>query len=293
MADVKNWMFSLPDSVNLAQLSIPGTHNSATRFVSASWITKCQHTAIPRQLAMGVRLLDIRMELKGDTFVLVHSVIDCRKGRIPGSAKITFRDVLADCLHYLNMHKGETILLSIKEDDGHNGDVFFSRFYQQFIAPYMDRWFLENRFPSLGECRGKLVLLRRCGTGEFGKQEGTGIDLSRWPDQGNRKSHKTECCDLQNGGASMIIQDRYTHLPISKWSKVIVPALQTAQPDERTAFLHMTSTAGGLVPYLSAKYINRRLSAYLDKNKKLYGWFMADFITPALCEKIIGSGAKK
>lgn len=287
MTDVKRWMSALPDATPISKINIPGTHNSASRFVSASWITKCQHTDISRQLNMGVRLLDIRMELKNNTFVVVHAIIDCRKKRFPFSEKITFTDVLNDCLAFLDKNPSETILVSVKEDDGHNGDVFYEKFYEQFIAPHKNRWFLENRFPTLGECRGKLVLLRRCGLGNFGKDTDTGLDLSHWPDQGNRESSEPKICDMHNGQTQIIIQDRYAHYQKEKWLHCIIPALENAKPDANTAYLHATSTAGGLLPFMSSRYINRRLLPYLKENKKVHGWFMADFITQDICDTII------
>lgn len=287
MADVKRWMSALPDETPLTKINIPGTHNSASRFVSASWITKCQHTDISRQLSMGVRLLDIRMELKNDTFVAVHAIIDCRKKRFLLSEKITFTDVMNACLAFLQENPRETILVSVKEDDGHNGDVFYEKFHTQYIAPHKDRWFLENRFPTLGECRGKLVLLRRCGLGNMQTNEGQGLDFSHWPDQGSRESSEPKICDMHNGLTKAIVQDRYAHFQKEKWNDCIVPAMENAKPDANTAYLHATSTAGGLLPFVSAKYINRRLLPYLKENKKVHGWFMADFITPQICEAII------
>ena len=285
--DVKNWMADLPDATPLSTVNIPGTHDSASRFVMASWITKCQHTDIAKQLQSGVRLLDIRMELKNDTFVLVHAIIDCRKKRFIFSEKLTFADVLKDCLSFLNAHPSETLLVSIKEDDGHNGDVFYSRFYEQFIAPHKEKWFLANRFPTLGECRGKIVLLRRCGLGNMQTEDEHGIDLSHWPDQGGRESREPKTCDLQNGKNRLIIQDRYSFFMKEKWQQCIVPCLQNAKPDTDTAYLHATSTAGGLLPYVSSRYINRKFLTYLKENQRFYGWFMSDFITKELCERII------
>ncbi len=287
MTDVKKWMSSLPDQTNITNINIPGTHDSASRFVMVSWVTKCQHTSLQKQLEMGVRLLDIRMELKENTFVLVHAIIDCRKKRFIFSEKLTFGDVFTVCRDFLKENPRETILVSIKEDDGHNGDVFYEKFYEQFIDGHKDRWFLENRFPTLGECRGKLVLLRRCGLGNMQTEKEQGLDFSHWPDQGNRESNEPKICDMHNGQTKMIVQDRYSHFQNEKWHNCIVPALENADPDENTAYLHATSTAGGLLPFVSSRYINRRLLPYLKENKKVYGWFMADFITPKICKAII------
>ena len=287
MADTKKWMSALPDQTNITNINIPGTHDSASRFVPASWITKCQHTSLQKQLAMGVRLLDIRMELKNDTFVLVHAIIDCRKKRFIFSEKLTFADVFTACCAFLKENPSETILVSIKEDDGHNGDVFYEKFYEQFIANNKDAWFLANRFPTLGECRGRLVLLRRCGLGNMQTKEEQGLDFSHWPDQGSRESSEPKTCDLHNGQTQIIIQDRYAHYQKEKWLHCIIPALENAKPDSNTAYLHATSTAGGLLPFVSSRYINRRLLPYLKENKKVHGWFMVDFITPQICETII------
>ena len=287
MTDVKKWMSALPDQTNITQINIPGTHDSASRFVCASWITKCQHTSLLRQLSMGVRLLDIRMELKNDTLVLVHAIIDCRKKRFLFSEKLTFADVFTVCRDFLKENPSETILVSIKEDDGHNGDVFYEKFYKQFVAQNKDAWFLANRFPTLGECRGKIVLLRRCGLGNMQTEADHGIDLSHWPDQGGRESNEPKICDLHNGTDKVIIQDRYSFYMKEKWQQCIVPCLQNANPDEHTAYLHATSTAGGLLPFVSSRYINRKLIPCLNEHKKIYGWFMVDFITPKICETII------
>ena len=287
MTDVKKWMSALPDTTPISKINIPGTHDSASRFVSVSWITKCQHTDIPHQLNMGVRLLDIRMELKNDTFVAVHAIIDCRKKRFLFSEKITFTDVLNDCITFLDENPSETLLMSIKEDDGHNGDVFYEKFYKQFIALHKDRWFLQNRFPTLGECRGKIVLLRRCGLGIMQTDEEQGLDFSHWPDQGNRQSCEPKICDMQNGLTKTVIQDRYKHYMKEKWQHCIVPSMENAKPDANTAFLHATSTAGGLLPFVSSCYINRKLLQYLKSHQKTYGWFMADFITQDICRAII------
>lgn len=48
-----------------------------------------------------------------------------------------------------------------------------------------DLWFLENRVPTLGEVRGKIVLFSRFGgngAGWEGGLEGIGIHPTNWPD---------------------------------------------------------------------------------------------------------------
>src|SRR5688500_16988143 len=57
---MSNWMGSLPDATNVAQLSIPGTHDSGARTEPVGGTAKCQNLSIADQLTAGVRYLDIR-----------------------------------------------------------------------------------------------------------------------------------------------------------------------------------------------------------------------------------------
>ena len=70
----------------------------------------------------------------------------------------TFRQVLAELTGFLKAHPTETVILSVK-DEVRNED--FSRLVWLDMTKYEDLWFLENRVPSLGEVRGKAVLLTR------------------------------------------------------------------------------------------------------------------------------------
>jgi 1-phosphatidylinositol phosphodiesterase len=51
-----DWMATLPDSMSLAELSIPGTHDSATyRTLESDDQTRTQSMPIERQLPVGTR----------------------------------------------------------------------------------------------------------------------------------------------------------------------------------------------------------------------------------------------
>lgn len=72
--------------------------------------------------------------------------------------RCTFRSVLVDLVAFLDAHPTETVVMSVK-DEVRNED--FSRLVWLDMAQYEGRWFLENRVPSLGEVRGKAILLTR------------------------------------------------------------------------------------------------------------------------------------
>ena len=73
-----NWMERILDETKLSALSIPGTHDSATQYVSLSSIFQCQDTAIKTQLENGYRYLDIRLVIDGQDLILKHNFAKCK-----------------------------------------------------------------------------------------------------------------------------------------------------------------------------------------------------------------------
>lgn len=64
-----NWITPLDDDIYVSQLSIPGTHDAATSGCSLSQ-GRCQSLTIPQQLAMGIRVFDLRPSLDSDSSLL-------------------------------------------------------------------------------------------------------------------------------------------------------------------------------------------------------------------------------
>lgn len=159
-----NWMISLCSDLPITAINMPGTHDSATKYVRFKPICNTQNLTIEEQLQIGVRYLDMRFELKdGRKLVAVHSIADCKKERGLNSADLTAADTVNMCEIFLKENPGETILFQLKEDDGDAGIALFGEFYAQCIRGREELWYLENRIPALGEVRGKIVLLRVVG----------------------------------------------------------------------------------------------------------------------------------
>ena len=159
---------------------MPGTHDSATKYVRFKPICNTQNLTIEEQLQIGVRYLDMRFELKdGRKLVAVHSIADCKKERGLKAADLTAADTVNMCESFLKENPGETILFQLKEDDGDAGIALFGEFYAQCIRGREELWYLENRIPALGEVRGKIVLLRVVGVDASHFDDKTcGIDFS-------------------------------------------------------------------------------------------------------------------
>lgn len=203
-AHLSTWMSSLPSSLPLSSLSIPGTHNSPTYRVALPSV-RCQAVSVPLQLAGGVRFLDVRVSCPGDSsstdLPLVHAAFP-----VALSGTKYLHDLLASVHAFLAAHPSETVLLSLKrEGTGKGTDQQLSQILaRRYLAePSPDRWFAEPRIPTLGEARGKIVLVRRFLLDEGVAAErggGLGIDGSVWPDN---------CEDGTCGGGLIRIQDYY------------------------------------------------------------------------------------
>src|ERR1700745_3454281 len=73
--DNPNWMSILPDGIPLSQLSIPGTHQSLSRHsggITPLDAVKTQSMALRFQLESGIRVLDVRCAIVGNSFNIYH-----------------------------------------------------------------------------------------------------------------------------------------------------------------------------------------------------------------------------
>lgn len=285
-----NILSEINDKVYLSQINIAGTHDSATAYVAMENSARCQDKTIAEQLAMGIRFLDIRLTRKGSEFYLIHSLADCYSDKAKTN-RLTFGEVLNDCKSFLNENPAETVILSIKQDRGIINRWFFPSFYDKYIKGDEKNWYLKNEIPTLGECRGKIVLMRRCRVWQsFYKSAEGGLNFSFWKDQARKKLTAKRV--VLNKNAEALVQDRYGLEPKIKW-QCAKHYLDTAETSPTKCAVHFISTSaktnGTLVG--TAEYINKEFMQYpLKKNA---GWIICDFPAKELVEKIMTSNIEK
>ncbi|MCJ1373204.1 hypothetical protein MMC20_004431 [Loxospora ochrophaea] len=186
-ANLQCWMRNLKDETPLSALSIPGTHNSPT-YRRALPSVRCQAVRSQTQLENGVRFFDIRVQVEKphepahDGLILVHSVFSV-------SLKGTkyFRDLVNEVHAFLERNPSEIVIMSVKREGIGNGtDAHLSRVLRDHYAGDINRWFTAPRVPTLGEARGKIVLMRRFSLEDSLKDEWNGagwcIDAEVWVD---------------------------------------------------------------------------------------------------------------
>lgn len=287
----KNWMGNLSDSKKITEITVPGTHDSCTKYVDFSFISKTQSLSIYEQLNAGVRYFDMRFRQEKNEFISVHSISNCRTGPGPFADRLTSGLVINDCKKFLKENPTETILFQLKVGDGdeHSKD-FYSVFYDKYIAGDKDSWFIENRIPSLEEVRGKIVLLRvpPVDTERF-DDTNSGINFSTYPRVPEpevinfKRSDITKLSD-KSIYSELYVQDSFKLKPEEKWTAVKTFIEQDLNSDNFNICL--SSYTGSKMPEGNAKDMNPRILSYNFQKGGYYGILVTDFVTDELAEKI-------
>ncbi len=291
---MKKWMKNLADDIKISEINIPGTHNSCTKKVQFSYLSKCHNLSIYEQLNIGVRYLDIRVEKCGDKLKTVHSIADCYTPH--GKKKKLLLDyVLDDCKKFLKENPTETIILCIKRDDGVSSEETLDLFFNNYLKND-PLWFTENRVPLLGETRGKMIFFNRCHVDFSNKNytdKNTGLRLSNWPDLPRDSEYCLAEAPILNVDKTKketyYLQDMYKLYPKEKWHKAVLPLVE--KPFEKNGLFLNYFSAANLIhsPRIYSKYILKKFKNIPLQNNKKYGWLIFDFPTESLCEKVIST----
>ncbi len=196
-ANLNSWMQHLKDETPLSALSVPGTHNSPTCHRALPSV-RCQAVSPKVQLANGVRFFDIRVQPEAPhsaDLVLVHGVFP-----ISLTGPKYFRDLITDAYTFLDQNPSETLIMSIKREgtgtltDQQLSRILFDHYTNGTDAP---RWYSDPNIPTLGQARGKVVLMRRFAVDDALRGEhdgrGWGIDAQSWTDNTPHDVHGDVC----------------------------------------------------------------------------------------------------
>lgn len=283
-------MKNIDSGKDLLALNLVGTHDCVTQFVQLPHISRCQDKNIYEQLCLGVRGLDIRVQAKGSRLKMVHGIAKAFNSPSHLSPQMDMADVLAHCYRFLDENPDEAIVFQFKNDNGKEMEKCFDNLFNTYIKRNEDKWYLENRAPSLGECRGKIMLIRRCKMSDRAEytDKNTGIDFSKWVEQDTAVPEPLILKTSGDNEITFIVQDRFKYKPEPRWNVCIKPFLDTMKPFDGTYIINYLSTAGGMKgPYHNSKYINPHFMDYPLDSENYYGMIYVDFPTPELTGKII------
>ncbi|MBR3294631.1 MAG: phosphatidylinositol-specific phospholipase C domain-containing protein [Oscillospiraceae bacterium] len=279
-----DWMSRLNDSLLLSEINLPGTHDSATQYVQLAWFSKCQALSIREQLEAGVRYLDIRLGADGERLKLMHGFTNCKES-FDGST-LDFLTVAAMCNYFVSEHPTETVILAVKQEHGEESVAQFQRMLDTVININPRDWLLTDTIPSLGEARGKMVLMRRY-EDEAGLGERAGIPLL-WPSQKGYQDTSLNTTAVDNGSYTLWVQDRFEYNSEDKWAAFIA-GLEQNGAEKGDIALHFLSTKGTAAyghPYAFAKDLNQRFfKTELPEGERI-GWIVLDFVSAELAAHI-------
>lgn len=240
LADANSWMTGLNDNLKLSALTIPGTHDSgAVGYYLGSntdLISQCQNMRAAKQLNVGIRFLDMRLRLEDGVLNVYHG---------PRFQGTTFAEWCAEIALFLFVNPKECVIMSIDYSGDNIPAGFLSAVQAALTAKYTSmnlplNCYTANQIPTLGDVRGKVVLLRRfsCSDSSYGWACSQG-----W-------THTDQPFTIQlNGTDSIVGQDNYDLAAMKdpamahKWS-LIQKQLQDAQGDSNMNALYVNFVSG-------------------------------------------------
>ena len=285
VAGSADWMSALDDGVKLNELVLPGTHDSATQYVDLAFFSKCQALSVGEQLEAGARYLDIRLGVDehNGIFKLMHGFTNCRPSAVSIDA-LYLDELLRECYAFLAAHPSEAVLFAVKQEHGEESVEEFETMLDGYLRENPDYWLLTDTLPTLGEARGKLVLLRRY-EDAAGLGERAGVPFL-WEDQRGHENVALNTEGVEQGTYRLWVQDRFEYSLEDKWSafeKGMADAgAQKGEGDIILSFLSTKGTASYGHPWKYAKDLNARLL----KTNDLTGWIVLDFLDARLASHL-------
>jgi 1-phosphatidylinositol phosphodiesterase len=208
------WMGEIADDTLLSNITIPGTHDSCAE--SNIPFVRTQYLSIAKQMEAGLRFLDLRCRVHDDgELYMYHGGIPINW---PKCLKLDF--VMNEIFIFLTKNSPtptETVLISINNDDT-SGKEPPAVFYNA-VKAHIDRtprykngnerWSTSRTTLTLGEARGKAVLLRRFQPDpDIDVSKRMGIDLSGWIN--NNPDFTLQTPD----GVTVTLQDKWQYSKI-------------------------------------------------------------------------------
>ncbi|OCF44429.1 hypothetical protein I317_01689 [Kwoniella heveanensis CBS 569] len=189
-----SWMSKVADSTKVTDLSIPGTHDTAswnytpltqikylglTKLIYPSPVYRCQKSSIFGQLASGIRAFDLRVgpsPKNSSELIFFHS-----EAVLDTSAR--FEDVMYGFYRFLDENPTESLFVSIKIEnttfgtDGFAQQSLYTTLTSSAAQSYVNPTTSISSL-ALSSIRGKIVLLRRFSVDQVSPQPSAGLGLN-------------------------------------------------------------------------------------------------------------------
>lgn len=262
------WMEDLDDDLLITQLSIPGTHDSATDYahchensaiVPIIEDVSCQTHNIPNQMEMGIRFFDIRLD---DDLEFRHKIYDLEQD---------FSYALDTAQTFLQENPSEFLIFLVKHEHGDaSPDAFWKSITEELSNYPSDLFCLNKEVYTVGDARGSIIFMAR--------------DESSYPQGYNVDWNNNTTYDKKwDGDLTYVVEDHFSLASVSNATKYrearqnITLARMCAECpdccDDKTLFITFLSGEGdglGKDPGHYASYQNPHINDWL-KDGAQYG----------------------
>lgn len=288
------WMAGIPDEALLSSIDIPATHDTGTAgvvedLVPSVSITSCQNLYYDEQLNMGARSFDIRANATKDDasaadVKIVHGgeLWQCQE---KNGSDLTLQSILNTSLGFLEKHKSETVILTVKPDAG--STIGLEHAVAEFIEKNKDKVYSGGDIPSMKEARGKIIFLRRFNLTknyDSSVERAMGFNLTNWDDI-KYKDYKYVYKLYDDGKNHVYIQDAYNTYGSEKWPYILETMKQTtgqdtSHPIEYNSWVFNYTSCSRGAPLGLTQEINPRLFKDEDNciDNRFLGTVMLNFI---------------
>lgn len=157
-ANADAWMERLPDNAYLDQISIPGTHDSATgNGTTLDSFARTQELNVSEQFGAGIRAFDLRPSVDGNDLKIYHGVVP---------TELSFSEAIGELCRLLDENPSEFVVVLMRHEDDHENaeeKALWSGLMSEYLASpeLSDRLVRFNRNLTVGDMRGKILLLSR------------------------------------------------------------------------------------------------------------------------------------
>ena len=157
--DYSKWMSSLNDTTLIRNINMPGSHDTMALYSIGDLAGQCQSLSLEDQLNLGVRFLDIRLKEDKNELKAVHGFVDQRA---------SFASIAKTIETFMQNNPSEMIIMSIKEEaNASNSNISFEDSLKTYLTNNI--YYLNKNLPlTLGEARGKVILLSRYSNSTIG-----------------------------------------------------------------------------------------------------------------------------
>ena len=296
------WMAGIPDEALLSSINIPATHDTGTAgvvedLIPSVSITSCQNLYYDEQLNMGARSFDIRANATKDDasaadVKIVHGgeLWQCQE---KNGSDLTLQSILSTSLGFLEKHKSETVILTVKPDAG--STIGLEHAVAEFIEKNKDKVYSGGDIPSMKEARGKIIFLRRFNLTknyDSSVERAMGFNLTNWDDI-KYKDYKYAYKLYDDGKNHVYIQDAYNTYGSEKWPYILETMKQTtgqdtSHPIEYNSWVFNYTSCSQGTPLGLTREINPRL--FKDEgnciDNRFLGTVMLNFIDDPMARLI-------